>query len=45
MPTVLTHNEVADLEKLRAIAKQGDVTVSWWIMVILYGFIVAQAHL
>jgi len=30
MPTVFTSNEIADLEKLRAISKPNDVTVSWW---------------
>ncbi len=30
MPTVLTHNEIADLEKLRAISSSNDVTVTWW---------------
>jgi len=30
MPTVLTHNEISDLEKLRAISNPKDVTVTWW---------------
>lgn len=30
MPTVFTKQEVADLDRLKNIAKDGDVTLSWW---------------
>ncbi len=30
MPTVFTKQEVTDLDKLKNIAKDGDVTLSWW---------------
>ncbi len=30
MPTVFSKQEVADLDKLRSISKDGDITLAWW---------------